>query len=216
MKAQFGETKEINMSYGSPPPGNYALEPIPSKSIHWDHCREQFAPKFNSDTRGFYFSHHSDKHQNIGEFLTKFEEIIGHNQNFSTFCQTSRSTILWVEPSRFWLDCQMKRSLLTILLRCGQNFNLNYDNFDSALFDETYYKENIWAKETRKAILRFLFGFTKFTGQYINVTETTTIIKHGWREEFATLSEKDIRQRLILPEGKNKEVNIVGAESLWN
>ena len=214
MKAQFGEIKEINMSYGSPPPGNYAMEPPPPKSIHWDHCREQFAPKFNSDTRGFYFSHHTDKHQNVGEFLTKIEEII-NLKDFSTFCKTSRSTILWVEPSRFWLDCQMKRSLLTILLRCGQNYNFDLDNFDAALFDDIYIKENQWARETKKAILRFLFGFTKFTGEYIAVTETTTIIKHGWREEFVTQKEQYIREKLILPDDKNKEVNIVGAESLW-
>ena len=214
MKAQFGETKIINMSYGSPPPGNFALEPISTKSIHWDHCREQFAPKFNSSIRGFYFSHPNEKHHNVGEFLTKFEEIL-ECKNFSTFCKTSRSSILWVEPSRFWLDCQMKKSLLTIILRCGINYNLDSENFDAALFDEIYIKENIWARETKKAILRFLFGFTKFTGKYIEVLEGTTIIKHGWKEEFCSLSEQDIRQRLILPDNKEKETNIVGIESLW-
>ena len=72
MKAQFGDVKEINQCYGAPPPGNFALEEI-NKEIHWFHCREQFAPRFTSEIRDFYFSHFSDKHLNVGEFITKFE-----------------------------------------------------------------------------------------------------------------------------------------------
>jgi len=211
MKASFGEVKKFKC-HVQPPVGNYALEAEPPKDVHWDHCREQFAAKFNELTPGFYFSHPVGKSHDVGEFLAKFETIIGLTA-FSTFSKTEKESVLWIVPAAFWTNCQMKRSLMTIILRCGINYDSAKDNFDDALFGE--YKETTYVKETRSAMLRFMFGFTKFTGTLNPITSTSSVIKHGWREEFQKLDDSTIRRRLVLPEGAARESSIIGVESLW-
>lgn len=212
MTAYFGLKKELNYKQFAviPPVGNFALDD-PEKQFHWDHCREQFAAKF-TDAKGFYFSHPENKGLDIANFLHKFETIVGFSQPFSIYCETNKDIIIWIEVSSFWLPCLMRRSLLTILLRCGINYVTAKDNFDDALFGE--YKESIYARETRSAILRFMFGFTEFAGKQAE-TFQTSVIKHGWREEFQKIDDSVVRKRLILPHGTTKETSIVGVESLW-
>lgn len=208
MNASFGPTKELKQFYSNPPPGHFALEPDPSKTIHWDHCREQFAAKFNEKTEGFYFSHPENKGENVANFLIKFEDII-ELEVFSTFSKTNKDTILWIDIAPFWLNCFMKRSLLTILLRCG----INYDSdFDEALFG-TQFKESIYTIETKPAIMRFMFGFTKFTGQEVSGA-FQSVIKHGWKEEFQKLDNFTIRNKLVSP-NKEKETTFLVIDSLW-
>lgn len=217
MKARFAEQKNLLKCWTIPPVGNFALEACNDKAIVWDHCREQFAAKFNSVTSGFYFSHPENRGHDVAEFITKFELIVAANRaksfNTSIFRKTCKNSIIWIEPSFFWIDCLIKRSLLTILLRCGINYDMSLDNFDDALFGE--YKESEYVRETRSATLRFLFGFTKFNGPVHNVANYASVQKHGWREEFQNLDDCSIRRRLILPEGELHEISIVGMESLW-
>jgi hypothetical protein len=208
--ASFSDLKKIKC-YVLPQPCNYALDVDPPKNIHWDYCREQFAAKFNEFTSGFYFSHPKGKSYDVVNFFHKFETIVGISE-MSTYAKTDKESILWVVPSEFWKDCQMKRSLMTIIIRCGINYDSSKDNFDDALFGD--YKESVYVKETRSAILRFMFGFTKFTGML--APPTSTVIKHGWREEFQKLDDSVIRRRLILPEGNSKELNVVGIDALWH
>jgi len=211
--AKFGAVKEFKQSYSLPPVGNFALEVEPPKAPHWDHCREQFASKFNEAVQGFYYSVHTNTCEDVAEFLVKCEEIIGVD-DFSTFSKTEKSTILWVVPSKFWLDCEMKRSFLTMVLRCGLNYSRDKDNFDEALFSEMY-KENKWARETKSATMRFLFGFTRWTEQRPRDTTPYMNSKHGWHEEFSRMDNLGIRKKLALPEGKVIEPSIIGVESLW-
>lgn len=217
MMASFGPKKELSHKQIAvmPPQGNYALDNNdPEKQFHWDHCREQFAAKFtDADSKGFYFSHPEKKGRDVANFISKFENIVDFTQSVSHFSETNRNVILWVGISSFWLPCMMKRSLLTILLRCGMHYDSEKDNFDDALFGE--HKDNIYARETRSAILRFMFGFTQFTGPKPADIFQTSVVKHGWREEFQKLDDSIIRRRLVLPEGKVKEASIVGLESLW-
>jgi len=212
MKAKFKEIKKFK-SHVHPPVGNYAIDSDQTQDIRWDHCREQFAVKFNQNTKGFYFSHIAGKSLDIGEFVTKFE-LITELDEFSVFSKTHKDTVLWIEPSVFWLDCHIKRSLFTILIRCGMNYSVESDNFDDALFGN--YKENFYIKETKSAVMRFMFGFTRFVGNLSIISPTATVIKHGWREEFLKADDYIVRERLVLPEGKKKEINIIGLESLWN
>lgn len=212
MAAYFGPKKELKQYNGTPPHGNFALELTDlTKPFHWDHCREQFAAKF-VDAPGFYFSHPEHKGRDVANFLSKFEYIVGI-QPVSSFAETNKDVVLWVNVSPFWIPCWTKRSLLTILLRCGMNYNSNNDNFDDALFGD--YKENIYARETRSAILRFMFGFTKFVGQKPADVFQSSVVKHGWREEFQKLDDSVVRRRLVMPDGFPKETSIVGLESLW-
>lgn len=220
MKATLLETREVILAYCSPPVGNFGLESdTPHRVASWDHCREQFAAKFHENIRAFYFSHKDYKTQDLADFIFKFEKIIKSSRNcqrfrHSMFAPTTSVNISYIEPSRFWTDCYFKRSLFTILLRCGINYNTTVDNFDHTLFD-TKIKDSNYLSETKPAVLRFMFGFTKYVG-IAPVLGQTTVIKHGWVEEFQKLDEQTIRKRLVLPENIKKRSNIVGADSLWN
>ncbi len=76
------------------------------------------------------------------------------------------------------------------------------------------YKESTYLIETRIAVLRFMFGFTKYTG-ICPTPIRNTVIKHGWKEEFYKLEEQEIKQRLVIPDGCVKTINMVGNDALW-
>lgn len=214
MKAHFLlESKELKQYYyACPSPGNYALDNN-SKDYHWDYCREQFAAKlYNSPTPYFYFSHPEKKGEDIANFIVKFENILGIDQ-FSVFAKTGRNEVLWINPSEFWLDCYLKQSLYTIILRCGINYKTEIDNFDDALFGS--YKECDYVNQTKVAILRFMFGFTEYCGDKTEISSTANVIKHGWKEEFNQLNEVAVKKLLGLPKNKIKENNVIGPQILW-
>jgi hypothetical protein len=216
MKAKFGANKKLQQSYTLPPVGNFALDVEPPREPKWDHCREQFAAVFTESTPGFFYSVHGGKEEDVASFLTKCEEIIGlisRGYRNSSFSKTNKDGILWVDPTGFWLNCRMKRSFLTMVLRCGLNYDKNKDNFDEALFSDKY-KENLWARDTRQATMRFLFGFTRWTDMSPPPT-ISTVDKHGWHEEFKSLDNLTIRKKLALPDGEVMEASIIGVESLW-
>lgn len=100
-------------------------------------------------------------------------------------------------------------------MRCAQNYSIAADNFDDALFGVAY-KENVYIIETKMAVLRFLFGFTKYTGICPSISLSATVIKHGWKEEFHKLTQSEIKNRLVLPDGIKYHHNIVGSEFLWS
>lgn len=218
MKAKFESKINLVSCWLNPPEGSFALDSSDEKRLFWHHCREQFAAKFNQNTTRFYFCHQLNKNKDIANFLFIFESIIASNTTtpfvFSSFARTNRNNILCVIPSSFWLDCIIKRSLLTLILRCGKNFDKKKNNFDDALFGD--YKECQYLKDTKSAVLRFMFGFTKHTRNLNNISAYATVQKHGWREEFFGQNESEIRRRLVLPDGEQKTNNIVGLESLWN
>ena len=220
MKANLLPQREVVLAYCSPPCGNFGLESdTPNRVASWDHCREQFAAKFHENVRGFYFSHKDFKTQDIADFVFKFEKIIKCSKKcyrfrHSNFAPTTQHGISYIEPSRFWMDCYFKRSLFTILLRCAMNYESSIDNFDVVLFD-TKIKDSGYLNETKIAVLRFMFGFTKYNG-IAPVLGQSTVIKHGWVEEFQKLDEQTIRKRLVLPSNIKKQSNIVGSDSLWN
>ena len=223
MRVTFGDKKSLSQCYAAPAEGQFALDADKDKSLHWDHCREQFLGKFHESIPGFYYSHKPQKGEDVAGFVLKFEEIINSESQqtfpFSTFSQTEKENILWIQPSPFWKSCLMKKSLLTLLVRCGLNYQCDKDNFDNALFAD--HNENRYARETKNAVMRFLFGFTKFTGntsQSVPVSamgSTSTLIRHGWHVEFEKNSIYDIRRKLVRPDGEPTEVSIVGIESLW-
>jgi hypothetical protein len=212
----------IKPNCGNPPRGNYALEGVGSQPIFWYYCREKFLVKFDEKTQGFFFSHDVDKGKNIANFISKFESILKLTQlnkpyTTSTFSLTDHENVLWINVSSFWSDCLFKRSLFTALLRSGSNYDLSTDNFDEALFSPTFKddeKVNLYMRQTKNAVLRFMFGFTKYVGVYPSTT-ATEIIRHGWKDEFMNISVSKVRNKLILPEEENVDNNIVGLETLW-
>ncbi len=218
MAAKFFDVKIINLTYSCPPIGYFALDQDANKPITWDHCREQFLGKMSSIMGGFFFSHHDYRSEHVANFIFKFEEIIalnGNNIQHSTFNKTNKPNIVWINPSSFWLDCILKRSLLTLLFRCGLNYDIQKSNFEDCLFGE--YAECKFVKETKNAIIRFMFGFTKYQGFLPHVSSggTSTLIRHGWHSEFQDADISVIKNKLVSPDNSQIKNNF-GFNFLWN
>jgi hypothetical protein len=218
MFAKFNEQHDVFLTYCTPNIGSFALKTDSGRISHWDNCREQFAAKFVEDMEGFYFSHRENKGYDIANFIHRFEIILKSSResfqlDHTEFSYTNSPHILYVKTSSFWKECFFKRSLFTIIIRCAHNYDAIINNFDDVLFSSKF-KECSYIIETKIAVTRFLFGFTKYTG-ITPVVGGTSVIKHGWREEFSKLDEPTTRKRLVLPDGITRSTNIVGAESLW-
>jgi hypothetical protein len=210
--------REITLAYCNPPIGAFAVEKE-GRLGRWDHCREQFAVLFDEKIKEFYFSHKTETAEPIAAFISRFEDILKQSNNHlisekTQFAYTSHNNIIMIQISDFWKDCFFKRSLFTLILRSGQNYVISADNFDDALFSPNF-KESSNIYETKTAVLRFMFGYTKYTGISPSIG-TATVIKHGWKEEFCKLTVDEIRNRLVWPDGSPKLVNIVGCDSLWS
>jgi hypothetical protein len=151
-----------------PGPGQFSLE---GDELNWEFCRENFSKKFTSNTRGIFFSCAEEQSEFVGEFIEKTEDILIkaalQNINKSKFFKTNLNFAIWIEPSSFWLDCPMKRSLFTILLRCGLSYK---DDYEKALYSIHH------SKITKDAIQRFLYGFTEF----VQEGEILDGIGKGW------------------------------------
>lgn len=219
MPAAYDEPVKISMAYCTPPPGQYGMPGASGLTVSsWDHCREQFAAKFKKDVSSFFLSHADGRGRSVAEFVARFEEVltsdIGRNRfHHSRFALTSNDSVTLIKPSDFWRDCFFRRSLLTILVRSGQNYCPQAGNFDDCLFGQ--YKECQFLKDTKKAVLRFMFGFTVFCGNE-PPSSGSTVVKHGWREEFEKSGEVEIRKKLALPAYVRRSYNIVGLDALWS
>ena len=130
-----------------------------NKTLTWDHCREQFLGKMTPDISGFYFSHLPEKSIEIAIFLLKFEKILAVSMNDFinlTFCKTDKDSILWISPAKFWFECLLRRSLLTLILRASINYSIKTDNFEDCLFGD--HIENRMIRDTKDAVVRFKIG----------------------------------------------------------
>lgn len=187
------EVKSINMM-AAPTVPSFAL---PLSTIQWITCRERFSSKYQKS--GFYFAH-INKHnkviqQNIIEFICKIEDLVGADK--TKFVKTQVDFIIWIEPSEFWHNCDMRMSLFTILLYAS----LNYDgtNFENALFNHMY------IKRTEKAVKRFLFGYTKFV-------KPDRFRRNWWVEFFHQKPETEIKKFLVSDVQENV---FLGLNTLW-
>jgi hypothetical protein len=203
MKVDFGEPKTVTQTLNKPNPGSFAAE---GSNISWVPCREQFANKFNESLEGFYFSHERDKGEDIAAFITKTEEII--EQSPSHFAKTNKNFALWIQPSAFWRNCAIRRSLLTILLRSGAHFNHEEDNYEEALYSHEY------VRKTKPAIKRFLFGFTEFIRDEVALGNGH-VFTLGWLATFSSKNDVQIRSQLLRLE-EEEEYCSVDQDSLWS
>ena len=195
MIVNWSNHKNIRETKAKPVSGSFAIDRNP---IEWIHCRERFGPKLVSPYDGFFFSHER-KDVNIASFILKTEEVLEISK--SIFRKTNRYYATWISPSDFWLQCDVRKSLFTILIRAGVNYDLALDNYEEALFSVKY------SKETMLAIQRFLLGFTKVVYKRYN---------NGWVNVFGGQSIDVIRQRLVLPEGKKPPFPMIAANNIWN
>jgi len=209
MAIEFLEKKLIKSTNITGDHGGFSLE----DPLNFEMCRERFAALFTETTRGFYFKVPQNKGTSVAEFLLKTEKLL-KLQVHSGFALTNRRTIIWVQPNDFWRSCPMRRSLLTGLLRAGIVYDVEQDNFEQALLsDETPHSH---LARTRKALLRFLCGYTKYTGP--NITGSSTLVTQGWRWLFENKDEHDVRSYLKHPDGKRPRINPAKldlSEVLW-
>jgi len=216
MRAEFGLQRGFKQVYGSPSPGQYAMEAQEQKQCHWDHCREQFAPKWDGPTDGFYFSHGAGESENVAGFICKTEEILTLIDR-SGYSKTDRDTILWVRPSPFWSCCEIRRSLFTILLRCGRLYNPERDNYEDSLYgkSDSVPQAQEYVNATDLAVKRFLFGFTKYVKLPGLVDPSSYYYKTGWVAIFKNKDLATIRQMLVLPEGEERLQTVIGLDAVW-
>ena len=204
VEVKFGDVKQLPNETTNPIKGSFSLD---NPSFAWFKCREQFAPKFLKETEGFFFSIVSpfgNQLEGIASFIGRTEEILSeaHVLENTKFSKTTRPHALWVVPSMFWRECPVRRSLLTILLRCGQVYDPEKNNYETALKSDPY------AVITEMAIRRFLFGYTTSTEKNTNPP--------GWRDLFQNKTIEDIRKALVLPAKNKVERNLLAFGKIWN
>ena len=214
MWAVFEGRKSIFVVDNVPEPGRFALDAEAPKQPSWDHCREQFAYKLNVETTGFFFSHNANQSDNVAGFMAKSEEILDLPER-SKYRTTDRDIVTWVEPARFWMNCWLKRSLLTIFLRCGMHYDPAADNFEDALWGPGVPgdKSREYVKLTKPAVMRFMFGFTKFVPGDI-VEPTGALQKDLWVEVFKECSVKKLKM-LLVAENPTPGFGLLGADAIW-
>lgn len=227
MKVEFGKTKNIKDFMNQPIEGRFGID---VRNFQWIYCREQFARQFNENSKGFFFSHLSHKSEDVASFILKTEEIIGitdlhvkHDMlmkfNHSFFSKTNKQYAMWIEPSEFWKECPVKRSLLTIFLRCATNYCCVDDNYDEVLLSNSYIEDTI------VAVKRFLFGFTNYVAPPLSLNfdyypfaePLASLDLIGWVKCFKNKSESDVKRLLVLPKGVIQESNLIAEQSncLW-
>lgn len=169
--------------------GSFSLE----SPFGLEKCRERFASLFTADVKGMYMlCGDIERIHNVMCFLTKCELVLETTP--STFAYANRSHILFIAPASFWMDCVLKRSLLTIILRCGIKYQREEDNFEEALFEHEH------VKNTKNAVIRFMYGHTRYVGVPIKESVHSTIHSKGWVKNFRDSTVDFARENLVLPD----------------
>jgi hypothetical protein len=191
MHLEFKANKHVTSPNIDGENGSYSVE----SPIVFEKCRERFAVTFTEDLPGFYFLHQPNRSEAVASFVLKTEDILEIDK--SAFAKTNRNRITWVEPAVFWKCCSMRRSLLTCLLRAGTVYDRKRDNYEEALYSEPY------LGRTKKAVMRFLFGFTHYIGVPVGpYYPGSTLIVKGWLSVFEFRNEDFVKEALVLPPGK--------------
>jgi len=217
MELVYTEKRIVKPSaFGPPEKGCFGVDDD-QQSTTWDKCREQFAARFNEASRGLFFCHDTNEGNRIASFLVKTEQVIGiadRRKSYSTFAETDRANILWIGPSSFWMESEIKRQLLTIVLRQGMNYNPDKDNYEDALWMPDGVG-NSYAAKTKLAVTRFLYGFTDYVPPDASSAWGNFNNKVGWVTIFENKSEEIVRARLIAPEGEPRQPCVIGVGKLW-
>ena len=215
MLVNFGRKKSFNPShapYASPKAGAFAVD---GEKISWVKCREQFAAKFSHNVDGIYFVHKKGQGESVAAFILQAEKVLGiHYKKRSIFSKTNKDSVIWVSVSFFWKECELRRSLFTILLRAGINYSIEENDFSKTLFSNSY------VKQTEMAIKRFFFGFVNFRRQMVDRSHpgyqnSSQTFRKGWVNVFKGAGVKDVKQILVKPAKKNPEDNFLAVGTLW-
>lgn len=185
MKRKYNETIFIETPY-RPDLGSFAktkgLIEGRHKVDHWFYCRELFH-NILVRIKLLFFSHGANKGPHVAAFMQEIENRLDVTPR-SEYGPTQRKNIMWIKPSKWWLQYSMRRSLFTILLRAGIHYNATKKNFDEAVMNQKYLKSTPYAFE------RFMTGCTMYVGH-----------KRGWYKQFFHLNptKQEIDKLLVKP-----------------
>ena len=172
--------------------GSFTRNPA-ERGENWRSCREYFARDFIESTKSFFMAHSNKSQQPcIANFIWKVEDILALNEN-TTFAPTQYPNILCVKPAEFWKTCEMRRSLLTAMLRAGRVYD-DSNKFENVLFESRH------LKGTNRALMRFMFGFTRYDGPKLDTNPGSDhLIDRGWYWAFHNADDKKVRDYLKWP-----------------
>jgi hypothetical protein len=156
----------------------------------WYSCRETFGGYFDEHTKiiAFGLGHGNgasleEEIHSLVSFFKRIETKLGRKDNIY-FQRTSQTRTVLVHIPKWWRAEQIRRDILTILLRAGRLFK---GNVEKALHAIDYYKV------TKEAFSKFFKGYTKLKTDYSY---------HGWVDyfdfRFAHSSHRDQRLNNLL------------------
>lgn len=163
----------------------------------WLFCREYFQDESNG-IRRMLFCHTAHRCKSIAAFMSVVEDILNLEER-TLIGPTQRYNISWIKVSSWWSKTSMKRSLFTILLRCGVNYKIKENNFNEALFSVVY------TKHTEYAVRRFLEGNTRYTGK-IKGWYNQFYWGGGNKVNFTTPDKKEVNRLLVCPIKNNSRM----------
>jgi hypothetical protein len=150
--------KQIRViSWSIPSPGWY--NPYKERKTETPICAENFyscREGFHRNNRilsSLLFSHSLGEGQKIAHFIRKTEKKLGLKK-FTQCGPTNVPSISWFKINPFWNKNPLRKTLFTILLRCGRRFSPQHNNFKTALDSNSY------ILETRPAVDYFFKGNT--------------------------------------------------------
>jgi hypothetical protein len=169
--------ENINVDFYSGSKGHFGTVRPPRSGenlpyLYWQGCREQFHSyadqKCEPKCRDYIYHPGGNKIEEIATLVGRVEDILGlPPQDKVLFRRVNgHASFLNVVASEWWTLQMMRHQFLSCLLRIGMDWNKGSDFFQS-LFKYQYFCQ------TTKAVVRFLDGYTFYTGQVA-----------GWRNAF--------------------------------
>lgn len=140
----------------------------------------------------------------VATFLHKVEHHL-KVRTYSKFQLTTSNYVMCIWLSPFWARDLMRRSLLTLLLRCALQYDADVDNFEEALYSTSY------ASDTKLAIRRFMRGYTYY---HRRLRERGlnhlygNIHADGWYSVFYAASDRTVRRLLQKTTQKKEKVDL--------
>ncbi len=167
-------------------------------AIQWEGCRDRFQTQSNAaEVMDFLFFHNNGTGDNVVAFMRTLEEVIElPEEDRCEFKKTNNANVLYVKMSGWW-KYKLRRSLLTALLRCGQNYtDKTAKGFEKALYSQYY------LAQTKPAVEQFLKGRT---GSRLSKNAGNS----GWYAHFVNQNEQKVRETLVRVTPKTPEEQAV-------
>lgn len=155
-------------------------------AINWEGCRDRFQNTSEpAEFFDFLFCCKPGSANNVIDFVHTVEELLKlPTENRLVIKRTTTPELVYVRMSPWW-KYKLRRSLLTALLKCGQEYSeRTTKQFKKALYSQYY------LRQTQVAVEQFLFK-----------RRTASKLKRkfgfgGWHNQFIGRKEDDVRKVL--------------------